>query len=191
MRTLFGSLLLIIAVQGIAAQSDDNISYKFNREHTTYTFSGEFKVDCETDTLLSILYDFEHLKNVAPPQVEVELLEEGENYHTILYNLSVLFFNNQTVIKKSRQGHQIDFQMLSSSNVVQPFPKLVSSTGYYKVLQRENGTFVQCYQQTRTNLTIFKYCIASKMRQQAVSLIYTLRDYINNTCPHISDQQAD
>ena len=93
-------LIILIALMEIVpagANDPDEIQYKFTLTDSTLTFYGSFKTSRSPECLLEIFFNYNHIKALAPDDMEVHLVDQGSDWNLISYKLHKFFiFENST-----------------------------------------------------------------------------------------------
>ncbi len=184
-------LLLIPAIicsMQIFAQENDDIYSTFSNTDTTYTFYGRFNVIAETDCLMNICFNYEHIKALAVDASSVELLEKNENRNKIKYTYQKFpFFKNKSVWNRTidRENLRVDFSLVSSENNNSIMPRMISSSGYYKVTQLNGILSVEYFQQCRLTRSILTALYQNYMKNKAEEFLHVFKDYSRKHCNNI------
>jgi hypothetical protein len=172
----------------VFAQENDSIGYSFSHTDTTYTFYGRFKVVAETSCVMNICFNYEHIKALAPDASRVELIEEAENWNEIKYTYKQSpFYKNESLWHRTidRENARVDFTLIYSDNNHSFMPRMISSSGHYKVIQINGVCWVEYFQQcllSKSSLTaLYQY----SMRKKAVEFLHLFEDYSKKHCNNI------
>ncbi len=183
---LLMTTIVLCSIQ-VCSQRNDSIFYSFTHTNTTYTFHGRFRVDAEKNCLLEICFDYEHIKALALDASKVELIEQSKNWNKIKYTYQQYpFYKNESLWYRTidHKNSIINFKLVSSKNNHSIMPRMISSSGYYKVSQIREATWVEYFQQccfTRSNLSsLFQHY----MKKKAVEFIYLFQEYSQKHCNH-------
>lgn len=120
-------------------------------EDSTYTVDYTFTTTCGKDKLLEIYYQFSHLvKWVKQTNMTFRLLKSGENWYIVQYDYHFFAYKSSTVYKKTIMGEDnlVKFEMINYSSNFDLVPKVISSTGYYRITPQKNQNIVTYYQKT-------------------------------------------
>ncbi len=172
----------------VFAQESDSIYYSFQRTDTSYTFYGRFNVDAEVACVLHIFFNYEHIKELAANDCDVELIEEGENWNRFKYTYRVFpLYKNESLWYRTidNKNQRVDFKLVLSKNNRTYIPQMISSSGYYQVSQN-NGELTMEY---------FRYCRLTKsfltplylyfIKNKAIAFLPVFEDYIEKQCNRI------
>ncbi len=182
MFSLLSCLLLFPAIEDTAFHENKELVFNYERQDTTLTFSSSFFVRCDSCTLLSILYEYEHLEKFIPGDFKMELYDSGDNWYVVRYQFNILFFHLETKYKRTLRGNQVDFEMISVSDVAPSVPTIKKSHGYYRMRKHGDGFLVEYYQVSITNNTALKNMIGKKVKSRALSFMKNLKAYVFDMC---------
>ncbi|MBN1998707.1 hypothetical protein JW935_14200 [candidate division KSB1 bacterium] len=182
MLSLLSFLLIFSAANDTLTVNETNLTYEFIKQDTTLIFSSSFFAQCDSSTLISILYDFDHLQKFIPKDFNIELYEKGDGWYIVRYHFSILIFHLQSDYKRILRGNQVDFEMVSVSKVAPSVPTILSSNGYYRMKKFNDGYMIEYYQLSTTNKTAFNRILEKKVEKRAISFVKNLKEYVLFTC---------
>jgi hypothetical protein len=184
---ILATILLILAmISSISlAGQDENIDYKFNITDSSYSFYGSFKIRADVTCLLEITFNYDHLRAMVPDAKEVILLDQGINYNKIKYIFQkYLLFVNTSVWNRvlDAPGQRVEFTLVSSENNLSIMPQLISSRGYYQIIQQDGYQMMEYYHECRvTEKTITKLYL-NQLKDEAIGFIYLFSEYACEYC---------
>lgn len=182
------SSLLLIAILcslQVFARESDSVFYSFSQTDTSYTFYGRFSVVAESACVMHICFNYEDIKALAPDAERVELIDEGENWNKIKYNYhQFMFYKNESLWYRTfdRENSRVDFTLISSKNNRPFMPRMISSSGYYKVSQLNGILSVEYYQECSLTKSYLTSMYQSYAKKKAVEFLYLFRDYSQSHC---------
>lgn len=162
----------------------DGIYYEFNHVDSCYSFHGSFVIKAEFDCLISVLYDFKHLKNIISSANSIILIQQGENWYDVCYTFKKFFFTNKSVYRKTLklEEQKIVFKMISNRQNTKLFPKVLSSSGYYRIKRESTGYKVEYFQECKIKSTFLKDIYINKAKKESIKFMLGLEEYIERTC---------
>ena len=181
-------VLLIMAITSclqVFARENDSIYYSFSQTDTSYTFYGQFRVVAESACVMHICFNYDDIKALALDASGVELLGEGENWNKIKYNYQqFLFYKNESLWYRTidRENSRVDFTLISSKNNRPFMPRMISSSGYYKVSQLNGMLSVEYFQECRLTKSYLTAVYQSYAKKKAVEFLHLFRDYSQRHC---------
>jgi hypothetical protein len=178
----------IICFTQVFAQENDGIYSSFSQTDTSFTFYGQFNVVAETNCLINICFNYKHIKALAVDASNVKLIEEGSNWNKIRYTYQIFpFFKNESLWYRTidRKNSRVDFWLISSKNNNSVMPRIISSSGYYKV-NRHNGIItVKYFQMCRLTSSFLTDLYLDLMKKKAIEFLHTFKDYSQKHCSNI------
>lgn len=184
---LFG-ITAILCSLSVFARESDSITYSFARTDTTWTFYGQFRVVAETSCLMDICFNYEDIKALAVDASKVELIGQNKNWNKIKYTYQQFpFYKNESVWYRTidRENSRVDFTLISSRNSHSLMPRILSSSGYYKVSQHNGMILVEYFQQCRLTKSFLTTLYQDSMKKKAVEFLYVFKDYSKKHCKSI------
>ena len=175
---------IFISTIGVSQISND-LQYKFTQTDSSYSFAGSFLINANTDCLLDICFQIEHIQALAPDAEEIVLVREGPEWNEIRYRYKkFIYFENKSLWsrKLDREKKRVDFTLISSENNKAIMPKMVSSTGYYQITTSEYGVVLTYYQQCILAKSALTNIYLNKIEKEAVQFLHRFSEYANVIC---------
>lgn len=169
----------------LKAQYDDKIYYKFTQTDSTYTFYGYFHVKVKSDCLIDICYNKEHIEALAVDAKDVSIVKQGENWNRLSYTyIKLKYFENQSVWQRTRdlEKKRIDFVMLSSKNSHSIMPKMIESSGYYKITDMDGYCKVEYSQKCELTKVAITKLQMNIVKKGATEFLYRFKKYALKIC---------
>jgi hypothetical protein len=169
----------------VSGSQEKEFDYEFNQEDTYYSFRGSFLVHAESDSVIDVIYDFNNLSEYTVGAQSVELIQQGDNYYDVVYTYRKFFiFTNRSTWRRTlqRDEHKIVFEMLSSENNLKMMPELLSSTGYYHILQGNDHCRVEYFQECRLKAGLFMHAYIKEAKQEAMRFLHAFKTYVEWKC---------
>ena len=162
----------------------DSVYYEFNHVDSCYSFRGSFVIKAEFDCLISILYDFKHLKNIISSANSIILIQQGENWYDVGYTFKKFLFTNKSVYRKTLklEEQKIVFKMISNWQNINLFPKVLSSSGYYRIECESTGYKIEYFQECKIKSTFLKDIYINKAKKESTKFMLELKEYVERTC---------
>ena len=162
----------------------DSVYYEFNHDDSCYSFRGSFVTRADFDCLISILYDFRHLKDIISSANSIILIQQGENWYDVCYTFKKLFFTNKSVYRKTLklEEQKIVFKMISNWQNTDLLPKVLSSSGYYWIRGESTGNRIEYFQECKMKSTFLKDIYINKAKKESTKFMLELKEYIERTC---------
>ena len=176
---------VLVSLPFVVSESQEKeFDYEFIQGEMYYSFRGSFIVKTESDCVIDLIYDFKNISEYAGAQ-SVELVQQGDNWYDVCYTYRKLFVleNTSTWRRKLRQDEQkIVFEMLSSENNLKMMPEVISSTGYYQIIEEKDHCRVEYFQECLLKAGFFKRAYIAEAKQEAITFLYEFKRYIEKKC---------
>jgi hypothetical protein len=113
------------------------------------TYNRQFETTYPQDEVMSVFYELEHFRNFAPNAEKVTLIERKIQSYIVQYEYSYLWGHVKIRFKKSifPDRGKVTFELVEYKSTNSLFPKIVGSSGYYRVEPGLNGKNKVTYQQ--------------------------------------------
>ncbi len=178
------SFILLFHSLGLADHETNGIQYKFNQTDSSYAFWGSFKVKGNTECILNVCFDYEHIKALAPSAENVFLIDQGANWNKIKYEYEAFVFSNQSVWYRKKESRQqkVNFKLLSSINNSSLMPEMTSSSGFYHIQHDGDSLIMNYYQECTLSESIFINLYIHRIKKEAVDFLYWFKKYVISEC---------
>jgi len=177
-------IALMVQLPLIAADPED-IQYKISQTDSTLTFYGSFRTNSSPDCLFEIFLNYNHIKALASDGMEVQLVDQGNDWNLIRYKFRrFIFFENisEWQRKIDRENQVLNIKLVSSVNNQTAMPGMISSSGFYKVREQGDGIIVEYHQCCQLTKTLFTELFIKILRNEAIHFIEKLAEYSNENC---------
>jgi len=181
---IFIPVLLSVPIV-VAGSQEQEFEYAFMQEDTYYSFRGSFFVHAESECVIDLIYDFDNLSEYTLGAQSVELLQQGDTWYDVLYTYrKFVIFENESTWRRTLKPdeHTIVFEMLSSENNLKMMPEVLSSTGYYHILQENDRCRVEYFQECLLKPGVLKRAYITEAKQEAMSFLHEFKTYIERKC---------
>lgn len=176
--------VLMPAIQ-VFAQGEKSVSYSFVHTDTTYSFYGNFRVIACAECLLSVCFNFNDIKALAPDAEEVTLVKQENNTNQIKYTFFQFpFYKNESLWNRTldQKNSRVDFTLISSWNSHAFMPQMLSSTGYYKITPSDKSTLVEYYQECHLTKNQISGLYLYLVEKKAIEFLYLFSRYAESHC---------
>lgn len=178
-------LVNLLTVSIIWTQETSDIRYMFTETDSGYTFSGSFMIKTNPDCILNICFSYEHIKALAPDAKEVQLMEQGNNWNKISYTYQkYIYFENKSLWHRTldHEKQRVDFTLIKSENNLAIMPKMISSSGFYRICKKKGNYRVEYFQQCQLEKSSLTNLYLNRLRKEAIQFIHSFSDYITIIC---------
>lgn len=149
-------------------------------EDSVYTIEYRFSTTCPEEKLLEIFFDFSHLGNLINTEsTSLEKLDSGEGWYYVKYNYHYFFYKNISIYRKSILPDKklVYFDLIYFEQNLGWAPEVLSSSGFYKILDNDTSNMVTYYQQTTLKGSCGKFYL-DFVKKETESFLKQLRAYI-------------
>lgn len=168
----------------------NDVQYKFTQTDSSYTFYGRFIIHADTECLLQIFFNYEHIRALAPDAKEVLLTDEGDDWNKIHYTYQKFnYFENKSLWhrKLDKENQRVVFTLISSENNKTIMPEMISSSGFYQAKQRGNDIIVEYYQQCKITKSSITNMYLSRVKKEAIQFMKRFSKYTNKKCSSLTN----
>lgn len=179
-------LLLGVVYSSLAySQKNDDIYYSFTQTDTTYSFFGRVKINADANCAMNICFNYTHIKALALDANNVELIEEGADYNKIKYTYELRpMFRNESWWSRTidRKNQKVSFTLMFTINNSFLMPRMKYSSGYYKINQTNEGTWVEYFQYSKLTKSKLTSLYLNLLQKKAVDFLRLLQAYSQKHC---------
>ncbi len=182
---LLFTLLIIMVPQTAFADKKNDIQYKFTQTDSTLSFYGSFKTDKSPECLLEIFLNYNHIKALAPDAMEVQLIDQGNNWNRFRYIYQkFIFFENISVWhrKFDMEKQRVDIILESSVNNLAKVPRMISSSGFYRIKKQGDDIIVEYHQECQLTKSSITNLLLGTLKNEAIHFMKKLFEYSNTIC---------
>jgi uncharacterized lipoprotein YehR (DUF1307 family) len=167
------------------AKKPDDIKYTFTQTDSTYSFSGSFTIKANSNCLLDICFQHEHISALAPDAKEVLIKDQGNDWNQISYTYQkFIYFENKSVWnrKLDKENMRVDFTLISSKNNHAIMPRMVSSSGYYQISMQDEEIIVKYFQECQLTKSSITNLYLNRVKKEALQFMHRFLEYANTIC---------
>ncbi|MFH0842211.1 MAG: hypothetical protein V1903_06280 [Bacteroidota bacterium] len=180
------TILIEMMIQSpLIAYDPEDIQYKFSLTDSTLVFHGSFRTVSSPDCLLEIFFNYNHIKALASEGMEVQLVDQGTDWSLIRYKFRrFIFFENTSEWQRklNRENQVLDIKLVSSVNNQAAMPRMISSSGSFKVREQGDEIIVEYHQSCRLTKTLITELFLKILRNEAIQFMQKLMEYTNTNC---------
>lgn len=167
------------------AKEPDDINYTFTQTDSTYTFSGSFKIKANLSCLLAICFYHEHILTLAPDAKAVQLVDQGNNWNQISYTYQkYIYFENKSLWHRilDTENQRVDFTLIKNENNLAIMPKMISSSGFYRISKYGQKYSVDYFQQCQLEKSPITNLYLNRAKKEAIQFILRFSEYATTIC---------
>ncbi|MCF7913241.1 MAG: hypothetical protein K9M99_11975 [Candidatus Cloacimonetes bacterium] len=183
-------MILVCLPLLLSAAKNQDFTYEFHQGADSCTFKGDFIIKAVPDSLLKIVFDFNHIVDYALTAKSLELVQQGENWYDVAFIYQdMLVLENQSVWRRTinRAEKIITFKMISTSNNMSVIPELLSSSGYYQFKPANDGCLVEFFQEFRLSPGLLNEAYYRKAEKEGIKFLRVFKDFLEQ-CSKISKE---
>ena len=169
----------------VSGSQEKDFEYEFIQEDTYYSFRGSFLVNAESDCVIDLIYDFNNLSEYTLGAQSVELIQQGDNWYDVSYTYRKFFiFENESTWRRTLKPDEqkIVFEMLSSKNNLKMMPEVISSAGYYQIIEEKDRCRMEYFQECLLKPGLFKRAYINEAKHEAITFLHEFKTYIERKC---------
>lgn len=116
----------------------------FQRKEKGYSYSFSIKTSIPQDTVLHLLYDFEHFLEYSSEESDIRLLKNSQFYYDLEFHLKYLMYSGKTIYRRSIdcKNRIVKIKMLFFIHNSSLIPKIVDSYTEYKISSENDHTII-------------------------------------------------
>lgn len=147
MKRLLICLLLVLQSESFARENQHRIHLIENG----YTFSYSFESTLPKDSLLSVLFNFQHLVRYSSQISDISVISSELNSYVVSFSINYLFYSSKSVYRRTllENRNTVLIEMIRFSHNSSIIPKVISSKVEYRVIQKGNKTLLFYNQECR------------------------------------------
>lgn len=161
------------------------VKYTFVQQSNYYSFYGSFFSNADPDSIINVIYDFRQLRGFTTGAKSIELMQQGNSWYDVEYTYrKFLIFESKSVWRRTlkRDEATVLFEMRSNNNNLKIMPKIISSTGYYKVKHENDGSFVEYFQECKLKAGVLESRYINTAKKEAIKFIKEFEKYLEKVC---------
>ncbi|NLL15419.1 MAG: hypothetical protein GX267_18630 [Fibrobacter sp.] len=151
------SILIILSLfSGIIDGREKQINFKIEQNENGYSYSCHFQSTLSRDSVLAILFGFDHLVKYSSQVSQIELLSEEKNSYLVSFYLRYLIYSSRSVYRRTllKEKDMVVIEMLRFNHNSTVFPQVLGIRIEYRVVPRRNGVNIYYKQKCLFNRPI-------------------------------------
>jgi len=176
-------VILTIALPVLSDESSE-IKLTFSHKGNHYEMRAFFLCHAQSmDALKNMIYDYNHVKEVVKDAYSIEMLRNDANSHELLYRYKGMLWAVDVAFERRLENEKdiISFKMTKyTSSGTMPLPKIISSSGYYKISHQQNAFYIEYYQTTNTGPVIAQEIYLSQVKEDCLNYLKDLKKHIED-----------
>lgn len=159
--------------------------YDFSHDDTKYRFEGSFPTSAETNCLLRMLFEFDHLKNYVTHTESATLDKSGQNWQEVTYQYRNLFYKARSTFRRTLNPAQnrVEYRLIHLEEGGMIRPDIRSISGYYGVSEEGGSRRVTFFQEGELGGGMLSGFYFSNAKKVAVKFLQEIQGYAAAHCP--------
>lgn len=174
----------LFSSRGVVEYSNE-VTCQFSTIDSGYSFLGRFKINANPDCLLGITFSYRHMSELAQDAKEVKLVNQGDNWNQIRYTYQkFIYFRNITEWYREldEANNRLEFTMISSHNNTLMMPELISSSGYYQIIEMPDYVILEYFQECKISHSALTKLYLKRVRKKAERFMHEFYSYTHDFC---------
>ncbi|MDG5814838.1 hypothetical protein QA601_07110 [Chitinispirillales bacterium ANBcel5] len=139
-------LISIVLITGYVSGSND---LTFLRNDSGYSVSATFVTSLPSDTVLNILYEYDHVSRYSFEAGSTTFKEEGEGYYTMEVMLSRFFYQARSHFLRKKEDNRVIASLDSFWHNRGLIPEMIYSHSVYDIRTKDGYTYIDFKQDVR------------------------------------------
>lgn len=175
------TFLSVVSIVTLVNGREIQNHYKMEQNGNGYNFSFDFESTLTKDSILNILFNFEHLVKYSSQINRMEVLSSEKNSYVVSFFLKYLFYTSESVFRRTLlpDKDMVLIEMLNFTHNSAVIPEILKARIEYRVIQKERGVQIFYNQQCLLNKQInwiYMKILESKINES----IKQLQQYISS-----------
>ncbi len=134
-------ILCIISISGVLFGKEDQNHYEIKKIENGYSYAYDFKSTLSIDSVLAILYKFDHLVKYSSQIPQMEVLSEEKNSYVVSFIFKYLFYSSESVYRRTLLAEKgmVVIQMLHFNHNSTVLPRVLKIEIEYRVVPEIDG----------------------------------------------------
>ena len=178
-------ILVLILPLLLWADEDTEFNYTFIQADTCCSFRGSFRVNCQPDSLIDLIYDYDKISEYTPRVTTLELVRQGEDWYEVAFTYQdLLVLENRSIWRRTlnRDENTIDFELISNWNNTDIIPEVLSSTGYYQLKSENDECLVEIFQECKLHRGLLNEVYFKRVEKEGTQFLRVFKEFIERNC---------
>jgi len=134
-------LIIFTLFSGKLYGKENQIESKMEQIEKGYSYSCEFQSSLSSDSILAILYKFDHFLQYSSQMAQIEILSKEENSYLVSFNLKYLIYSSRSIYRRTllKEKGMVVVQMIRFDHNSSVFPKVLDIRIEYRVVPKRSG----------------------------------------------------
>ena len=187
-KAVITSILLVAMGYAVSlAGEPQEIELAFSHSGTQFEAKASFKCHAQSmESLENLIYNPKDVEQYLKDACEVKVIQDKGDSQVLLYRGSFLFWSADTQVERKldREKHVISFNMTKfESKGALPAPKILSSSGYWKLSRSEDTSLVEFYQTCTVESMPVPFIYCKEARIESLRCLTAIKNHIDASSP--------
>lgn len=149
-------LFIISLFSGVINGKENQIDFRMEQIEKGYSYSCDFNSPLSRDSVLAILFKFDHLVKYSSQISQIEILSEEKNSYLVSFNLKYLIYSSRSVYRRTllEEKGMVVIEMIKFNHNSTVFPQVLDIRIEYMVVPKRNGVHIYYKQKCLFNRPI-------------------------------------
>ncbi len=141
---------------GVINGRENQINFKIEQIEKGYSYSCDFQSTLSTDSVLAIIFKFDHLVKYSSKMSKIEILSEEKNSYLVSFFLKYLIYSSKSVYRRTllEDKDMVVIEMIKFHHNSNVFPKVLNIRIEYRVLPVMDSVHIFYKQKCVFNKTV-------------------------------------
>lgn len=133
-------LISFFLFSGVINGREDQIDSKIEQIEKGYSYSCSFISTLSKDSVLAILFKFDHLVKYSSQMSQMKILSEEKNSYLVSYYLKYLIYSSRSVYRRTllEEKDMVVIEMVKINHNSTVFPQVLDVKIEYRVVPQKN-----------------------------------------------------
>ena len=183
-KTMLATILLAIMSHAVSfAGEPQEIELSFSHSGNQFEAKASFKCHAQSmASLENLIYNPKDVEQYLKDSCKVKVIQDNGDAHVLLYRGSFLFWSADTQVERKldREKHVISFNMTKfESTGSLPAPKILSSSGYWKLSSLQDAFLVEFHQTCAVESMPVPFIYCKEARIESLRCLTAIKNHID------------
>lgn len=149
-------LISLFLFSGKTNGRENQIDSKIEQIEKGYSYSCDFQSTLSRDSVLAILFKFDHLVKYSSQMSQIEILSEEKNSYLVSFYLKYLIYSSKSVYRRTllAEKNTVTIEMIKFNHNSTVFPQVLDIRIEYRVVSKRGKVHVFYKQNCLFNKTV-------------------------------------
>lgn len=138
------SLISLFLLLGVINGREKRIDSKIEQIEKGYNYSCNFQSTLSRDSVLAILFKFDHFVKYSSQMSQIELLSEEKNSYLVSICMKYLIYSSRSVYRRTllEEKNMVVIEMIGFNHNSTVFPQVLDIRIEYRVVPAKDGVLI-------------------------------------------------